>query len=53
MSRLEGLKGMKSGYEQSLNHIKKALDELQLRYNVLQEHLENVEEAIEYEEARA
>ena len=53
MSRLEGLKGIKSGYELSLKHMKKALDELQLRYDVMQEHLESVEEAIAYEEARA
>ena len=53
MSRLEGLKGMKSGYEQSLKHMKKALDELQLRYDIIQEHLENIEEAIAYEEAMA
>ena len=31
--------------------MKKALDDLQLRYNVIQEHLEKVEEAIAYEEA--
>jgi len=53
MSRLRALKGMKSGYEQSLKEMKKALDELQLRYDILQEHLENVEEAIEYEEVTA
>ena len=53
MSKLIGLKGMKSGYEQSLKEMKKALDDLQLRYDIIQEHLESVEEAIEYEEVTA
>ena len=53
MSKLIGLKGMKSGYEQSLKEMKKALDELQFRYDVIQEHLENVEEAIAHEEVTA
>ena len=53
MSKLTALKGMKSGYEQSLKEMKKALDELQLRYDIIQEHLENIEEAIAYEEAMA
>ena len=50
MSKLIALKGMKSAYELSLKELTKALDELQLRYDIIQEHLENVEEAIEYEE---
>ena len=49
MNKLEALRGMKSGYELSLKHMKKALDELQLRYDVMQEHLESVEEAIAHE----
>ena len=53
MSKLIGLKGMKSGYEESLKQMKKALDELQFRYDVIQEHLENVEEAIAHEEVTA
>ncbi len=53
VSKLTALKGMKSGYEQSLKEMKKALDELQLRYDIIQEHLENIEEAIAYEEAMA
>ena len=50
MSRLIGLKGIKSGYELSLKEMKKALDELQLAYDIIQEHLESVEEAIADEE---
>ena len=53
VSKLEALKGMKSAYELSLKEMKKALDDLQLRYDIIQEHLENVEEAIEYEEVTA
>ena len=53
VSKLEALKGMKSAYELSLKEMKKALDELQLRYDVIQEHLENVEEAIAHEEVTA
>jgi len=36
-----------------LKEMKKALDELQFRYDIIQEHLENVEEEIEYEEVTA
>lgn len=53
MSKLSALKGMKSGYEHSLREMKKALDELQLRYDVLQEHLEHVEKAIAHEKVKA
>tara|TARA_R100001129_G_scaffold129978_1_gene91848 strand:- start:158 stop:319 length:162 start_codon:yes stop_codon:yes gene_type:complete len=53
MSKLEALKGMKSAYEVSLKEMKKALDELQVKYNIIQYHLENVEKAIEYEEVTA
>ena len=50
MSRLEALKGLKIAYAHSLAEMKKALNDLQLRYDVIQEHLENVEEEIAHEE---
>ena len=53
MSKLIALEGMKSAYEHSLKEMKKVLDELQLRYDVIQEHLENAEEAIAHEEVTA
>jgi len=53
VSKLIALEGMKSAYELSLKEMKKALDDLQLRYDIIQEHLENVEEAIAYEEVTA
>ena len=48
MSMLESLHSMRYAYTLSLEGIKKALDELQFRYNVIQEQLEKVEEAIAY-----
>ena len=53
MSKLEALKGLKIAYAHSLAEMKKALDELHLRYHVIQQHLQNVEEAIEHEEVTA
>lgn len=53
MSRLIALKGMKSAYELSLKEMKKAIGNLQLRYDIIQEQLEKVEEAIAYEEVKA
>tara|TARA_R100000455_G_C6255562_1_gene111474 strand:+ start:515 stop:694 length:180 start_codon:yes stop_codon:yes gene_type:complete len=50
MSRLEALKGLKIAYAHSLAEMKKALNDLQLRYDVIQEHLESVEEKIAHEE---
>ena len=48
MSMLESLHSMRYAYTLSLEGIKKALAELQFRYNVIQEQLEKVEEAIAY-----
>ena len=48
MSMLESLHAMRYAYTLSLKGLKNALDELQFRYNVIQEHLEKVEQAIEY-----
>ena len=54
MSKLiASLEGMKSAYELSLKEMKKALDDLQLRYDIIQEHLEFIEKTIEYEGVKA